>query len=805
MKIKSAWNRFRKLWDRRKASAQRSLLEGGRDASYPRLYESRLEDRRLLDGLPLAQWNSNGGLTVGAGSQGNDQRGDQFVVSQYQQRGESMLRVTVNGQIAADVASSTVTSLTILGSDDADSLSIDPAVALRDGIHFLGEGAGAGTGAAEGADSAGSANGGVRGADTLMLLGATGSEPRQQVTHEFRLDGGSVIVSDRSQSITYQGVERVVDQISTISRSFALDSSVGATLADDGLDANQQSTFTTSTGVTVEFRDPWAALSIRGATTSAADATSAGSSSTGASSSGQAAIEIQGLDRSFQGDLSVQTGTAGNVVLTGDWQLGGGDLRVEAGSIRVAGTITTASGDMRLEAADSLVVEGTGQLHAGGDLGRGGNVLLLGERIDLLSGSVVDASGDRGGGSILIGGDYQGANPLVRNATVTNVEEGAVVRADALLVGDGGRIIVWSDRGSMIGGQLSVRGGSLSGSGGFVETSSGGYLWVGSTPDLSAVAGSGGAWLIDPNNLEIVAGNGLTNVTVAGTTYTTNNDTSVLGVDRIIAALRNNATVTVRTTASGTNSQAGNITLSTDLIYTGTGNNSLVLEAHNDIILNGSIRASATLGASNPVSITLRADSDLNGSGSIFLNNSVLSTQGGSLTFTRPVVLGADVTITTVSGTGNGAVTFQGSLNADDAANQNRSLTINSGTGAVTFLSIGDTQALASLNVTAGSIRLNNATVKLNDAGGQTSTFNGAVQLGANVVLDMATATTANNLVFTSTVNADNATTNDRTLTVNATGGTVTFQGIVGSAATTALSDFDVTAAKIRLLGTRIG
>ncbi|MFM9069171.1 MAG: hypothetical protein ACKOUR_17845, partial [Planctomycetota bacterium] len=298
MKIKSAWNRFRKLWDRRKASAQRSLLEGGRDASYPRLYESRLEDRRLLDGLPLAQWNSNGGLTVGAGSQGNDQRGDQFVVSQYQQRGESMLRVTVNGQIAADVASSTVTSLTILGSDDADSLSIDPAVALRDGIHFLGEGAGAGTGAGEGADSAGSANGGVRGADTLMLLGPTGSEPRQQVTHEFRLDGGSVIVSDRSQSITFQGVERVVDQISTISRSFALDSSVGATLTDDGLDANQQSTFTTSTGVTVEFRDPWAALSIRGATTSAADATSAGSSSTGASSSGQAAIEIQGLDRS---------------------------------------------------------------------------------------------------------------------------------------------------------------------------------------------------------------------------------------------------------------------------------------------------------------------------------------------------------------------------------------------------------------------------------------------------------------------------------------------------------------------------
>ncbi len=800
MKIKSAWNRFRKIWDRRKANAQRALLEGGRDAAYPRLYESRLEDRRLLDGMPLAQWNSQGGLTVGAGSQANDRGGDQFVVSQYQQQGESMLRVTVNGQIAADVASATVTSLTILGSDDADSLSIDPAVALRDGIRFLGEGSGAAAGALEGAGFADSPAGGTRGPDTLILLGSAPADPRQQVTHEFGLNGGSVIVSDRSQAITYQGVERVVDQISTITRSFALDSSVGATLTDDGLDANQQSTFTTSTGVTVEFRDPWAQLSIRGSTTSATAAPSSA-----ATSSEQVVIEIQGLDRSFNGDLSVETGNTGNVVLAGDWQLSGGDLRVEAGSIRVVGAVATTSGDLRLEAAESLVVEGTGQLSARGDVGRGGQVLLLGDRVDLLSGSVVDASGVQGGGSILIGGDYQGANPLVRNATVTNVEEGAVVRADALLSGDGGRIIVWSDRGSLIGGQLSVRGGSLSGSGGFVETSSGGYLWVGSTPDLSAVAGSGGAWLIDPNNLEIVAGNGLTNVNVAGTIYTTTNDTSVLGVDRIIAALRNNATVTVRTTVSGTNSQAGNITLSTDLIYTGTGNNALILEAHNDIILNGSIRASATLGVNNPVAITLRADSDLDGGGSIFLNNSVLSTQGGALTFTRPVVLGADVTITTVSGTGNGAVTFQGSLNADDAANQNRSLTINSGTGAVTFQNIGDTQALASLNVTSGSIRLNGSTVMLNDAGGQTSTFNGAVQLGANVVVDMSTATTANNLVFNSTVNADNATLNDRTLTVNATGGTVTFQGIVGSGATTALSDFDVTAARIRLLGTRVG
>ena len=49
-----------------------------------------------------------------------------------------------------------------------------------------------------------------------------------------------------------------------------------------------------------------------------------------------------------------------------------------------------------------------------------------------------------------------------------------------------------------------------------------------------------------------------------------------------------------------------------------------------------------------------------------------------------------------------------------------------------------------------------------------------------------------NDVSFTSTINADNATANNRTLTVAAGGGTVTLGGAVGD--TQALADLDVTA-----------
>ena len=53
--------------------------------------------------------------------------------------------------------------------------------------------------------------------------------------------------------------------------------------------------------------------------------------------------------------------------------------------------------------------------------------------------------GHSGGGEILVGGDWQGKNPDIRNAQHTTVVEGAQFKADALAAGDGGKVVFWSD------------------------------------------------------------------------------------------------------------------------------------------------------------------------------------------------------------------------------------------------------------------------------------------------------------------------------------------------------------------------
>jgi hypothetical protein len=72
-------------------------------------------------------------------------------------------------------------------------------------------------------------------------------------------------------------------------------------------------------------------------------------------------------------------------------------------------------------------------------------VSLLGNRVALLPRARVDASGETGGGSVLVGGDYQGGTPGVLNAQRTYVAPDAEIRADAIATGDGGKVIVWAD------------------------------------------------------------------------------------------------------------------------------------------------------------------------------------------------------------------------------------------------------------------------------------------------------------------------------------------------------------------------
>jgi len=186
------------------------------------------------------------------------------------------------------------------------------------------------------------------------------------------------------------------------------------------------------------------------------------------------------------------------------------------------------------------------------------------------------------------------------------------------------------------------------------------------------------------------------------------------------------------------------------------------------------------------------------GGSTVLAGGAVLTT--GLQSYGDAVVIASNAVLTS---TGGGAITFSGTVNADDAAVHNRTLTVTTVGGSVTFggaVGSGPNGALADLDVTAAAIQLNGGMVRVDDQGGNTVTFAGAVLLGSNVQLDTNGAAD-NHLSILGTVNADDATAHNRTLTIDAGAGTVTFGGTIGTHANGALADLDVTAAVIQFNG----
>jgi filamentous hemagglutinin family protein len=155
-------------------------------------------------------------------------------------------------------------------------------------------------------------------------------------------------------------------------------------------------------------------------------------------------------------------------------RLEGDAVAMFAGTLRHRGTIqaTTATregGKVVLQASGDATVEATGTILATGQ--RGGQIDVLGQRVGITDQALIDASGTTAGGSIRIGGDFQGRNAAVPNADKTFVGQNTVLRADARQSGNGGRVIVWSDDQTQAYGSISARGGNQGGDGGFAEVS----------------------------------------------------------------------------------------------------------------------------------------------------------------------------------------------------------------------------------------------------------------------------------------------------------------------------------------------
>jgi len=264
---------------------------------------------------------------------------------------------------------------------------------------------------------------------------------------------------------------------------------------------------------------------------------------------------------------SISVNDAGKVTLAAI-----SDITIESNSVITASGNNGGEVHIQSEQGTTWV---SGTVQATGSSDTGGKIEILGENVGLINNALIDASGETGGGEVLVGGDYLGGNAEVKNAKGTFVAESVEIKADAITNGDGGKVIVWSDESTRMYGQIFARGGAEGGDGGFIETS-GSYLDLGEyVPDASAPFGMGGEWLIDPFNLTIQAAGPDTNVDPSPN-FTANANGSILTTGSIETAL-NAGTSVIASTGTGTG--IGTIYINDDITKTAGGDATLTFQA----------------------------------------------------------------------------------------------------------------------------------------------------------------------------------------------------------------------------------
>jgi filamentous hemagglutinin family protein len=297
-----------------------------------------------------------------------------------------------------------------------------------------------------------------------------------------------------------------------------------------------------------------------------------------------------------------------------------GALVNQRGTLNANSAVVGENGKIVLRASGTTLLE-AGSVTTATGIDTGGEIQALGQQVGLMGNAGIDASGQNGGGTVLIGGDYQGKNPAVMNAQQTYIGKDASIKADAIVRGDGGKVIVWGEQTTQAYGSISVRGGTQSGNGGFVETSAH-YLDVaGIRVNATAAHGRLGKWLLDPMNIIVSSGDDPSDLANSATFAANAGSTSFINPAQFINIGANvtlqathditfDSAITFNNASVGLTAQAGNnINVGASITTTG---GSLVLSANDNgggtasgtgrVILSGG----AVLTAANGGTITVR-------------------------------------------------------------------------------------------------------------------------------------------------------------------------------------------------------
>jgi filamentous hemagglutinin family protein len=476
-------------------------------------------------------------------------------------------------------------------------------------------------------------------------------------------------------------------------------------------------------------------------------------------------IELTG--RGLEGiRLQVQA-PADSVVNLGT--LKGDAVGIFAGTLKHSGVIqaTSASlegGKVVLKAADLTEISGNVTAKAAGAVGgvihaSGGKVLVKGS-------SVLDASGDKGGGEVLVGGGWQGHDTRVSNAQQTVVATGAQIKVDALDQGNAGTAVVWADGATRFTGTISGRGGANGGNGGKAEVSGKQYLDFRGGADLTAPKGQTGLLLLDPDTIEIgttaavdgstgdVTAGGLTNPGVASRITATQVSSLLATVDLTLQVTGDITVSNAITRATGgavktltLNSTSGGVTLSAPI--SGTIGNPLGV----------SITSGGGAGISGVSTTITSFGGGVSMTSAANIIAPAITTAGGGLSLTaNDVTIGNTINVgaNNLSITSSGAVTQTaaitaaglelggaGSFTLTNAANNVAKIAASTGAGAISYVDANDL-AVDTVN-----------SVGISRAGDVTLSSGGLLTVGGLITTNSANlALTGTALAINSTIDA---------------------------------------------------
>ncbi len=396
--------------------------------------------------------------------------------------------------------------------------------------------------------------------------------------------------------------------------------------------------------------------------------------------------------------------------------------------VRNSGSISNPGGEIVLSADSgpavlSSVVNNGGIIEAESLVERNGKVVLAGGDGAVWNDGAISVSGAESGaagGDVEISGRFAGTDGSIEAVGMGAADGGRVVVSSdrhSLITssatvdvsggqtGTGGTVAVFSGGRSTFNGTIGARGGSEAGDGGFVDVSSPGTVEIFGQVDATAAKGKTGTLLIDPKNMDVNDAGGAAYANGANNQFANDPDGAVSNPTVITAASINGqlADVVLQANTDVT------VTSAINIANAGTG---LAIQAGRSVLVNADV-------TTNNGAIAITANDPNAQAANRDAGAAEITMAGGT-----SVNAGAADIALSISANGHGDagditaqnVTSGGNVILDSAGAINTGANFATGAASVSLTADSDVTANADLN--AGAVTV---------AAGRAATFNGSI------------------------------------------------------------------------------